>query len=88
MVSVNDSREEFKQLANEVFDINFNSNWGNAKLRSESDSVYRKKFCLKTLVTIHQPNEFEKEVLARLKMLEHNDLLIREFNEDFNSLVC
>lgn len=38
-VSVNDSREEFRQLANEVFDITFNSEWGNAKLRSQSDVV-------------------------------------------------
>lgn len=30
---MNDSRDEFKQLANEVFDISFNSEWNNNKLR-------------------------------------------------------
>lgn len=29
---MNDSRDEFKQLANEVFDISFNSEWNNNKL--------------------------------------------------------
>lgn len=38
-MSVNDTREEFRQLANEVFDIKFNSEWGNARLRAESDVV-------------------------------------------------
>lgn len=77
-MSVNDSREEFRQLANEVFDITFNSEWGNARLRAQSDSVYRAKFSLRTLVTIFEPNQFENTVLSRLKMLEHNELLNRE----------
>lgn len=42
---------------------------------------------LRELKTIQEYNTFENTIRTRLKMLIHNDLLKREFNEDFNSLV-
>lgn len=61
-MSVNDSRDEFKQLANEVFDISFNTDWGNAKLRATMTKNYKNKFTLRPLKTIQEYNSFENKI--------------------------
>jgi len=70
----NDTREEIKMIANEVFNVRYTQDWSSAKLRESINKDFITKIKIKPMKISNYVNQIESKLLTRLSILEKNEL--------------
>lgn len=83
----NDTRDEIKMIANEVFNVKYTQDWSSAKLRDSINRDFIIKIKIKPMKISNYVNLIESKLLTRLSILEKNELYQRDLSYDFMDLV-